>query len=178
MTPRSAGFSIRAAVQLFTGGIRYGFAFFEALALPELLSRTASRKSALKATSSTFAPSGISIARRVFPSRLELNRRLGSFSDAPFANVSFTAFLYVSPVQTMPSCDQTGISHFHSSTTFGSAFLMSLRILARVSPRQSSSSAILFEMSSDADGPSLAPDFFMLLRHRGQLLDRRRHRAY
>jgi hypothetical protein len=39
--------------------------------------------------------------------------------------------------------------------------LMSLRILLRVSPRQSPSSAILFEMSSDAGWPGLAPDFFM-----------------
>src|SRR5438552_19026321 len=67
----------------------------------------------------------------------------------------------------MPSCDQTGVpglvglTHFHSSTTSGSASLMSLRILLRVSPRQSPSSAILFEMSSDADRPWLAPDFFM-----------------
>jgi hypothetical protein len=36
-----------------------------------------------------------------------------------------------------------------------------LRILLRVCPRQSPSSAILFEMSSDADWPWLAPDFFM-----------------
>src|ERR1035437_4668475 len=62
----------------------------------------------------------------------------------------------------MPSCDQTGVPiHFHSSTTSGSASLMSLRILLRFSPRQSPSSAILFEMSSDADWPWLAPDFFM-----------------
>src|SRR5438477_86182 len=62
----------------------------------------------------------------------------------------------------MPSCDQIGVPiHFHSSTTSGSASLMSLRILLRVSPRQSPSSAILFEMSSDADWPWLAPDFFM-----------------
>src|SRR2546430_16266174 len=67
----------------------------------------------------------------------------------------------------MPSCDQTGVpglvglTHFHSSTTSGSASLMTLRILLRVSPRQSPSSAILFEMSSDADWPWLAPDFFM-----------------
>jgi hypothetical protein len=38
-----------------------------------------------------------------------------------------------------------------------------LRILLRVSPRQSPSSAILFEMSSDADWPRLAPDYFMFL---------------
>src|SRR3989441_6998857 len=62
----------------------------------------------------------------------------------------------------MPSCDQIGVPiHFHSSTTSGSASLMSLRILLRVSPRQSPSLAILFEMSSDADWPWLAPDFFM-----------------
>src|SRR2546428_13951573 len=50
----------------------------------------------------------------------------------------------------------------HSSTTSGSASLMSLRRLLRVCPRQSPSSAILFEMSSDAGWPWLAPDFFML----------------
>src|SRR5437870_12537768 len=62
----------------------------------------------------------------------------------------------------MPSCDQIGVPiHFHSSTPSGSASLMSLRILLRVSPRQSPSSAILFEMSSNAHGPWLAPDFFM-----------------
>jgi hypothetical protein len=38
---------------------------------------------------------------------------------------------------------------------------MSLRILLRVSPRQSPSSAILFEMSFAGDWPWLAPDFFM-----------------
>src|SRR5271170_7685792 len=63
----------------------------------------------------------------------------------------------------MPSCDQTGVPiHFHSSTTSGSAALMSLRILPRVSPRQSPSSTILFEMSSDAGWLWLAPDFFMV----------------
>src|SRR5205823_8524136 len=62
----------------------------------------------------------------------------------------------------MPSCDQTGVPiHFHSSTTSGSASLISLRILLRVFPRQSPSSAILFEMCSDADGPWLAADSFM-----------------
>src|ERR1700678_663476 len=70
----------------------------------------------------------------------------------------------------MPSCDQTGVPlHFHSSTTSGSAFLMSLRIRLRVSPRQSASSAILFEMSSDADGTWLTPDFFMFSSRRFQL---------
>ena len=65
-------------------------------------------------------------------------------------------------MQMMPSCDQIGVPiHFHSSTTSGSASLMSLRILARVFPRQSPSSAILLEMSSDAGWPWLAPDFFM-----------------
>src|SRR6185436_8535459 len=120
--------------------------------------------SVLKAGASTVSPSWMSIARRVFPSRLELKRRAGSLSDAPLAKVSFTTFLLDSPVQRMPSCDQTGVPiHFHSSTTSGSASLMSLRILARVAPRQSPSSAILFEMSADAPlgfrilPPSCAP---------------------
>src|SRR5262245_49916296 len=123
--------------------------------------------SALKADSSTSSPSRMSIARRTFPSRLELKRRAGSFSDAPLAKVSFTTLLYDSPVQMMPSCDQTGVpglvglTHFHSSTMSGSACLMRVRILLRVSPRQSPRSVIRSEMSSDADGPWLAPDFFM-----------------
>src|SRR5256885_12977182 len=81
----------------------------------------------------------------------------------------------------MPWWDQTGVpglvglTHFHSSTTSGSACLMSLRILLRVSPRQSPSSAILLEMSAEADRPSLASDFFMVVIldllsfHRGHL---------
>jgi hypothetical protein len=36
-----------------------------------------------------------------------------------------------------------------------------LRILLKVSPRQSPSSAILLSISSDADWPSVEPDFFM-----------------
>src|SRR3954469_3604852 len=40
--------------------------------------------------------------------------------------------------------------YFHSSTTSGSASLMSLRILFNVSPRQSPSSAILLSISSEA----------------------------
>src|SRR4249919_3959943 len=72
----------------------------------------------------------------------------------------------------MPSCDQIGVPiHFHSSTTSGSVSLMSLRILLRVFPRQSPRSAILFEMSSDADSPWLAPDFFMFLAPRSALMN-------
>ena len=85
------------------------------------LSATAARMRFFNAPSSTFAPSWMSIARLTFPSRLELNRPAGSFSAAPFAKVIFTWFLYVSPVQTMPLCDQTGVPiHFHSSTISGS----------------------------------------------------------
>src|SRR5437667_1226694 len=70
----------------------------------------------------------------------------------------------------MPSCDQIGVPiHFHSSTTSGSACLMSLRILLRVLPRQPPSSAILFEMSSDADWPWLAPDCFMFSPNKCQI---------
>src|SRR5215475_3129804 len=105
----------------------------------------------------------MSIARLTFPSRLALKSLAGSFNEAPLAKVNFTLDLYDSPVQMMPSCDHTGVPiHFHSSTTSGSASLMSLRILRRVSPRQSPSSAILCEMRPDADWPWLAPDFFMV----------------
>jgi len=41
----------------------------------------------------------MSIALRVLPSRLELKRRDGSATLAPRANVSFTTFVYASPVQ-------------------------------------------------------------------------------
>src|ERR1051325_7492852 len=103
----------------------------------------------------------MSIARRTFPSRLELKRRAGAFRNASLAKVSFTACLYDSPGQMMPSCAHTGFIHFHSSTTSGSACLMSLRILLSVSPRQSPSSAIRCEISSAADWPWRAPDVFM-----------------
>src|SRR5438034_3339804 len=99
----------------------------------------------------------MSIARRTFPSRLELKRRAGSLTEPPLAKVNFTLDLYVSPVQMIPSCDHVGVpgfvgfTHFNSSTTSGSASLMSVRTLLRVFPRQSLSSAILFEMSCDGD---------------------------
>ena len=50
-----------------------------------------------------------SIARRVFPSRLELKRFFGSSMEAPRAKVSFTTCLYDSPGQTIPAWDQTGV---------------------------------------------------------------------
>src|SRR3954471_12643578 len=64
---------------------------------------------------------------------------------APRANVSFTTFVYVSPVQTIPWCDHTGTPaiafdgflHFRSSTIWGSASRISARIRARGSARQS-----------------------------------------
>src|SRR5919197_6149473 len=62
----------------------------------------------------------------------------------------------------IPACDHMGVPiHFHSSTTSGSASLMSLRILLKVSPRQSPSSAIFLSISSDADWPSVESDVFM-----------------
>ena len=87
-------------------------------------------------------------------SRLELNRPRGSASEAPLAKVIFTTFLYVSPVQMIPACDQTGTPagfdgflHFTSSTTSGSASWMSFRTRASVSPRQSFRSSILASIS-------------------------------
>src|SRR5262249_47751869 len=61
-----------------------------------------------------------------------------------------------------------GFTHFHSSTTSGAACRMSLRILPKVAPRQSPSSAILFEMSSDADLPWLVLDSFIFSSSKSQ----------
>src|ERR1700687_3226169 len=99
----------------------------------------------------------MSIARLVFPSRLELKSLAGSFNEAPLANVSFTTDLYVSPVQMIPSCDHVGVpglvafTRFTSPTTSGSACLMSLRILLKVSPRQSPRSAIILSIRLESD---------------------------
>src|ERR1035437_7093838 len=78
---------------LFRGGIPYDVAFFEGFDLAKLLRATAWRTSTSKADSSTSSPSWMSIARRTFPSRLELKRRAGSCRDAPLAKVSFTTLL-------------------------------------------------------------------------------------
>src|SRR4051812_40240121 len=104
----------------------------------------AARISVVSAFSSIGSPSWKSIARRVLPSRLELKRPAGSASAAPLAKVIFTAFLYVSPVQIIPSCDQTGTPaglegffHFISSIASGSASRIRVRMLASVLTRQS-----------------------------------------
>src|SRR5262245_15845898 len=113
--------------------------------------------------SSIFSPSWKSMARLVFPSRLELKRPEGSFRAAPLAKVIFTTFLYVSPVQIRPSCDHTGTPlHFHSSTTSGSASLTKARSRPSILPRQSPSSLILASISRDGDLAFSKAVFFML----------------
>src|SRR5437899_3203773 len=89
--PASSGLPV--ASQRGAGQPRCWTSFFEGFDLRELLRATAWRTSALKADSSTSSPSWMSIARRTFPSRLELKRRAGSFRDAPLEKVSFTTFL-------------------------------------------------------------------------------------
>src|ERR1700693_734360 len=99
----------------------------------------------------------MSMARLAFPSRLELNKPEGSFNAAPLANVILTTFLYVSPVQTMPPWDQTGVPlHFHSSTISGSASCMISRTFASVFPRQSAISLIFSSMNAEADSTGTA----------------------
>src|SRR5947209_18863830 len=118
--------------------------------------------SALSASLSTLSPSWKSMARLVLPSRLALNSPEGSSSEAPLAKVIFTTFLYVSPVHSMPSWYHTGTPlHFHSSTTSGSASLMSVLMAESVSPRQSPSSRILASISRD--GEFLASPLFGLV---------------
>src|SRR2546427_7846874 len=83
--------------------------------------------SAFNANALMASPSWKSMARTVLLSRRVLNSPFGSLSWAPFGNVSLTAFLRASPMQTMPSWDQTGTPsgregffHFTSSITPGS----------------------------------------------------------
>src|ERR1041385_5242922 len=102
----------------------------------------------------------MSIALRVLPSKLELKRRDGSGRLAPRANVSFTTFEYVSPVQTIPAWDHTGtpkgllgLTHLHSSVIWGSASRISARMRARVSPRHPPRSRIRWSMSREAGCP-------------------------
>ncbi len=73
-------------VQQPASGRLYRF-FFTALNV------AAARSSAFNAAASGIAPSWMSIARRVLPSRLALNRPFGSANAAPLAKVSFTACL-------------------------------------------------------------------------------------
>src|SRR5436190_10558674 len=104
----------------------------------------------------------MSMARLTFPSRLELNRPEGSFNAAPLAKVILTTFLYVSPVQTMPPWDQTGVPiHFHSSTIAGSASCMMSRTFASIFPRQSPSSLIFASIKAEAD--SAATGLFIFI---------------
>jgi hypothetical protein len=59
----------------------------------DLFKVTAARMRAFSALSFIFSPSWKSMARLVFPSRLELKRPAGSCKAAPLAKVIFTTFL-------------------------------------------------------------------------------------
>ena len=99
-----------------------------------------------------------------FPSRLELKSLAVPFKEAPLKKVSFAIDLYDSPVQISPSWDHIGVpSHFHASTTSGSASLMRARILVSVSPLQSPNSAILPLISLEAALPAAFGWLFIFL---------------
>src|SRR5206468_9763380 len=95
-----------------------------------------------RAFSSSLSPSWKSMARLTLPSRLELKRPEGSVREAPLGKVIFTTFLYVSPVQISPLCDQTGFAHFHSSATSGTASLIKARSRESIPPLQSPSCSL------------------------------------
>src|SRR5438132_1302647 len=114
--------------------------------------------SALNADALMASPSWKSMARTVLLSRRVLNSPFGSFSWAPFGNVSLTAFLRASPMQTMPSCDHTGTPsgregffHFTSSITPGSAPLMRARSWLSLSPLQPAVPRTMSSICRDAD---------------------------
>src|SRR5688572_19438704 len=117
---------------------------------------------AFRAFSSSLSPSWKSMARLTLPSRLELKRPEGSFREAPLAKVIFTTFLYVSPVQICPLCDQTGVPlHIHSSATSGSASLIRARSRESISPLQSPESSLLASISSEGDSAFFDRLYFM-----------------
>src|SRR5579884_3203433 len=123
-------------------------------------SATASRINSLRAASSTLSPSWTSIARTVLLSSRVLKSPFGSLTRAPLGNVSLTARLSASPMQTIPSCDHTGTPigllgflHFTSSTAAGSACLIDSRSCDSVVLRQSAWDLIMASICSDA-GPS------------------------
>src|ERR1700719_661041 len=98
------------------------------------LRRAPCTTSAFRADALVASPSWKSMARTVLLSKRVLKSPFGSVSLAPFGKVSLTAFLRTSPMQTMPSCDQTatpsgreGFFHFTSSVTPGSAPLIRAR---------------------------------------------------
>src|SRR5215469_10871782 len=88
---------------------RWGFGLGFGWSLPLRLSATAARTRSCRAATLILSPSWMSMARPTFPSRLGLNRPEGSFNAAPLANVILTTFLYVCPVQTIPSWEKTGV---------------------------------------------------------------------
>ena len=100
---RSRSRSVRVHVRVIGDRQPQGSYFFGDAPRAAELAATADRINALKAASLSFSPSRKSMARRVFPSRLELNNFLGSGREAPRKKVSFTTCLYDSPVQTPPS---------------------------------------------------------------------------
>ena len=100
---------------------------------------TAARINFLKAAWLSFSPSRMSMARRVFPSRVELNS-LGGPGGKGLEEGELDA-----------SWDQTGVRlHFHSCWTSGSAWRISPRTEAGVSPLQSPGSSIFFVMFFEA----------------------------
>ena len=97
------------------------------------------------------------MARFVLLSSLALKSFFGSAIRAPLGKVNLTEFLSASPMQTIPSLDQTGTPagllgffHFTSSTTEGDARLIEARSRASVSPRQSRSSLMIESISCEA----------------------------
>src|SRR5258707_260193 len=98
------------------------------------------------------------MARTVLLSRRALKSCVGSVSCAPFGKVNRTAFLSVSATQSMPAWDQTGTPsgfegffHFTSSTTPGSARLITARRCASVSLRQSPDFLMMSSICCETD---------------------------
>src|SRR5580693_434808 len=120
--------------------------------------------SARNAASFTMSPSRKSTARTVALSSRVLNTCFGSFTSAPFGNVSRTALLSASPIQMFPSRDHTGTPigrdgffHFTSSTTEAPALRITARSRASMVLRQSPGASMMASMARDAAGSWRGP---------------------
>jgi len=125
----------------------------------DTFSLTASRINAANAASLTTSSSRTSMARVVLLSSLALKSFFGSAIRAPLGKVNLTEFLSASPMQTIPSRDQTGTPagllgffHFTSSSTEEDARLIKARSSASVAPMIGTLKAALTSARTLDDG--------------------------
>ncbi len=110
--------------------------------------------SAFNADALMASPSWKSMARTVLLSRRVLNSPFGSLSWAPFGNVSLTAFLRASPMQTIPSSQPScGLCHL----SVGMRMRRSFRRFAADAQHPADRRAQFLVLAVDAAKPTTPP---------------------